>query len=230
MSAFVANPSLGRFVTHTRVTTSSHWDATGARAGPVQKSPGVTRGHNCQATCLSSGYCFSRLAFASATALGRKPSAPGLRLRDDFRNRTTTAALAEEAAPSSSSSGDSDEVWNSVKKELISVGKSGVGKGHQSSLKDLLAQHPDGVKVKVNHTSVDVDQAISDLTGEATGAKFQQKKGRTLLFVPDGPVRVRAKEVKNFTRQAGQWVCVCGFDNFASRTECFKCKKPKVSE
>mmetsp|Transcript_9152 Transcript_9152/g.18931 ORF Transcript_9152/g.18931 Transcript_9152/m.18931 type:complete len:227 (-) Transcript_9152:42-722(-) len=225
MSAFAASPSLGVFNTQTRVNPGSH---PNARAGPLQKL-GTTRGQTCQACCLSGGYCLTRSAFASAKMLVRRPSATGLRLREDFRNGTTTAALAEEA-PSSSSGDGADELWNSLKKELLTIGKSGVGKGHKASLRDLLAQHPEGVKVKLNHTSADVDQAIADLTGETTGAKFVQRKGRTLLFVPDGPVRARTKQAKAFTRQAGQWVCACGFDNFASRTECFKCKKPKVSE
>jgi RNA-binding protein YhbY len=112
-----------------------------------------------------------------------------------------------------------------VKKELLSIGKSGVSQSHRNSLKELLAQHPEGVKVRLNHTAVDAELTIANLTDE-TGAMFLQRKGRTLLFVSDTPPQA-AKAIE-FTRQSGQWLCEsCAFDNFATRTKCFKCGEPK---
>eukprot|EP00238_Polyblepharides_amylifera_P009929 CAMPEP_0196588040 /NCGR_PEP_ID=MMETSP1081-20130531/59393_1 /TAXON_ID=36882 /ORGANISM="Pyramimonas amylifera, Strain CCMP720" /LENGTH=156 /DNA_ID=CAMNT_0041910419 /DNA_START=150 /DNA_END=620 /DNA_ORIENTATION=+ len=74
-----------------------------------------------------------------------------------------------------------EEVWRYVDRELIKVGKNGVGNGHRNMLQELCTHHPVGVKVKLNHDSIDLEKAKSDLL-EAPGVELKQVKGRTLLF------------------------------------------------
>ena len=44
-----------------------------------------------------------------------------------------------------------------------------------------------------------------------------------------GPVSLDREPVRSRGRalRPGEWQCRCGFDNFASRGECFKCQAPK---
>ena len=92
-------------------------------------------------------------------------------------------AVTEEGAaePAAEDASALEELWRSVDSELVRIGKAGVGNGHISSLRELVVHHPQGVKVKVNHSSVDLSEVVAKLTN-GTGAKHLMTKGRTLLF------------------------------------------------
>jgi RNA-binding protein YhbY len=92
--------------------------------------------------------------------------------------KAVTEGVAE-AAPEDDAA--LEQLWRSVDSELVRIGKTGVGAGHVSSLRELVVHHPQGVKVKVNHSSVDLNEVVAKLT-DGTGAKHLMTKGRTLLF------------------------------------------------
>ena len=68
-----------------------------------------------------------------------------------MRSLSAHATASEEETTETPSSDLSDDeiLFRSVKKELLRVGKHGVAPSHVNSLKDLISQHPTGVKVKV---------------------------------------------------------------------------------
>lgn len=95
--------------------------------------------------------------------------------------QATNSGSGVESEPTPVATADEEQLWRSVDRDLLVIGKNGVAASHCTSLVDLVSHHPMGVKVRVNHSRVNLEEAVLKLS-EDPSVEFVLRKGSTLLF------------------------------------------------
>lgn len=117
-----------------------------------------------------------------------------------------TSLLCVASVSEELSSDELRELWDSIPKPLLTIGRKGAEESHANSLRDLLAAHK---LVKAKFTGVDPERVdamqLEWLVGNS-GAVLLQRKGVTFLFAEGGQSleEIRAIGSRNVERKASR--------------------------